>query len=319
MATAAQQRSYDEPLVGGGWVAFAGTMLILVGFFNVIDGIAAIANSDYLVHQLLFANMHAWGWFFLIFGAVQICAGFAILGGSTWAAIVGIASAFFNAIAQLSWARTYPVWAITAVVVDALVIYALVVYGGRRSRDYWADGSDRGVGPGIEGGAQPRLLVRREVRVNERDVAVRVAERIRHPVEDGVRAQQEERGRSGRHLTADVLDELVVDAGVGERAPEGAERGADREAEQRDEEDQSEQEPPEGAPEGALALQVRQLLGFRLPGAVRPPDDGGVLNLDQALVLEALQRREGLVGAGSRVELPDRETRHPGRGSPGHG
>ena len=134
MATAAQQaRSYDEPLVGGGWVAFAGTMLILVGFFNIIDGIAAIANSDYLVNQLLFANMDAWGWFFLIFGAVQICAGFAILGGSTWAAIIGIASAFFNAIAQLSWARTYPVWAISAVVVDALVIYALVVYGGRRS------------------------------------------------------------------------------------------------------------------------------------------------------------------------------------------
>jgi hypothetical protein len=80
--------------------------------------------------------MDAWGWFFLIFGAVQICAGFAILGGSTWAAIVGIASAFFNAIAQLSWARTYPVWAIAAVVVDALVIYALVVYGGRRSSEY---------------------------------------------------------------------------------------------------------------------------------------------------------------------------------------
>ena len=138
MATAAQRadRTYDEPLVGGGWVAFAGTMLILVGFFNIIDGIAAIANSDYLVNQLLFANLDAWGWFFLIWGAVQICAGFAILGGSTWAAIVGIASAFFNAIAQLSWARTYPVWAVLAIVIDGLVIYALVVYGGRRSSEY---------------------------------------------------------------------------------------------------------------------------------------------------------------------------------------
>jgi hypothetical protein len=137
MATAAQRaRSFDEPLVGGGWVAFAGTMLILVGFFNIIDGIAAIANSNYLANQLLFANMHAWGWFFLIFGAIQVCAGFAILGGATWAAIVGIASAFFNAIAQLSWARTYPVWAIAAIVVDALVIYGLVVYGGRRSSEY---------------------------------------------------------------------------------------------------------------------------------------------------------------------------------------
>src|SRR5215468_12481980 len=127
---------YEESIAGAGWITFAGILLIMVGFFNVIDGIAAIANSDYLVNQLLFANMHAWGWFFLIFGAVQICAGFAILGGSTWAAIVGIASAFFNAIAQLSWARTYPVWAIAAIVVDALVIYALVVYGGRRTESY---------------------------------------------------------------------------------------------------------------------------------------------------------------------------------------
>jgi hypothetical protein len=41
--------------------------------------------------------------------------------------------AFFNAIAQLSWAGTYPVWAISAMVLDALVIYGLVVYGGQGS------------------------------------------------------------------------------------------------------------------------------------------------------------------------------------------
>jgi uncharacterized membrane protein len=137
MATAAQRADrYDDALVGSGWVTFAGTMLILVGFFNVIDGIAAISDSKYLINQLLFSNLHAWGWFFLIWGAVQICAGFAVIGGSTWGAVVGIASAFFNIIAQLSWARTYPVWAISAVVIDALVIYALVVHGGRRSTQY---------------------------------------------------------------------------------------------------------------------------------------------------------------------------------------
>jgi multidrug transporter EmrE-like cation transporter len=40
--------------------------------------------------------------------------------------------AFANAIAQLSWARAYPVWAVCAMVIDALVIYGLIVYGGRR-------------------------------------------------------------------------------------------------------------------------------------------------------------------------------------------
>jgi hypothetical protein len=125
----AQARSYS--IEGAGWLSFAGIMLVLVGFFNIIDGIAAIANSDYLVNHLLFANMDAWGWFFLIWGVLQVLAGFAILGGAVWAAAVGIIAAFFNAIAQLSWAATYPVWAVTAVVIDVLVIYALVVYGGR--------------------------------------------------------------------------------------------------------------------------------------------------------------------------------------------
>ena len=134
MATARLDRTYvEEEASGTGWIAFAGMMLILVGFFNVIDGIAAIANSDYLVNQLLFSNLDAWGWFFLIWGALQICAGFAVYSGATWGAIVGVISAFVNAIAQLSWARAYPVWAICALVLDVLIIYGLVVYGGRRT------------------------------------------------------------------------------------------------------------------------------------------------------------------------------------------
>jgi hypothetical protein len=124
--------SYGKSLEGAGWLTFAGIMLIMVGFFNVIDGIAAIGNSKYLTNQLLFANLDAWGWFFLIWGILQILAGFAIFGGSTWGAIVGIVTAFFNAIAQLAWAGTYPVWAISAIVLDVLIIYGLVVYGGRR-------------------------------------------------------------------------------------------------------------------------------------------------------------------------------------------
>ena len=127
------ERYESAAQVGSGWIGFAGIMLILVGFFNIIDGISAIANADYLVNQLLFANLDAWGWFFLIWGILQVFAGFAIMSGSTWGAIVGIVTAFVNAIAQLSWARTYPVWAIAAIVLDVLIIYALVVHGGRRT------------------------------------------------------------------------------------------------------------------------------------------------------------------------------------------
>jgi hypothetical protein len=124
---------YGRAMPGAGWIGFAGIMLILVGFFNVIDGIAAISNSKYVVNQLLFSNLDAWGWFFLIWGVIQIIAGFAVLGGAAWAAVVGVVTAFFNAIAQLSWVHVNPVWAVCAIVIDVLVIYGLLVYGGRGS------------------------------------------------------------------------------------------------------------------------------------------------------------------------------------------
>jgi hypothetical protein len=125
----------DQVREGSGWLGFAGVLLILVGFFNIIDGIAAIGNANYLANQLLFANLDAWGWFFLIWGIIQVLAGFAVLGGASWGALVGIVTAFLNIIAQFAWAQTYPVWAIAAIVADVLVIYGLLVYGFGRSSE----------------------------------------------------------------------------------------------------------------------------------------------------------------------------------------
>ena len=133
-----QNEMYARAMPGAGWLGFAGIMLVLVGFFNVIDGISAISGSKYVVNQLLFANLDTWGWFFLIWGVLQICAGFAILGGAAWGAIVGIVTAFFNAIAQLSWIGINPWWATIAIVLDVLIIYGLIVYGGRGSDEAYA-------------------------------------------------------------------------------------------------------------------------------------------------------------------------------------
>ncbi len=116
------------------WLDLAGILLFLVGFFNIIDGISAISDSKYLAPHVLFSNLHAWGWFFLIVGIVQILAGWAVMKNAGWAAIVGLVTAFVNAIAQLSAAHTFTVWALTIVTMDVLVIYGLARYGGGRGR-----------------------------------------------------------------------------------------------------------------------------------------------------------------------------------------
>ena len=115
------------------WLDFGCLLLVLVGSFNIIDGIAAIRNSKYLTHQVLFSNIHAWGWFFLIWGIIQIFAGIAVFRGKTWAIWLAVATAFVNALSHLSAARTYPVWSIMIIVIDVLIMYGLVVRTGRRS------------------------------------------------------------------------------------------------------------------------------------------------------------------------------------------
>ena len=49
---------------------FGGILLMLVGAFNVLDGVVALANPDYEHAELLVGNMTAWGWFLLVFGVM---------------------------------------------------------------------------------------------------------------------------------------------------------------------------------------------------------------------------------------------------------
>lgn len=134
MATAPLPKEMQQAADRHTWLDFAGVLMILVGFFNIIDGISGIANSKYLSHDTLFADIKAWGWFFLIVGIVQVIAGWAVMQGAGWAAVVGIATAFVNAISQISSSHTFVFWAITIVAVDVLIIYGLVRYGGDRGR-----------------------------------------------------------------------------------------------------------------------------------------------------------------------------------------
>lgn len=110
------------------WYDFACVLLFLVGIFNIIDGISAVSDSKYLSNSVIFANLHAWGWFFIIVGAIQLIAAFGAYRGATWALVLAIVTAFFNAISHLGAARTYPVWSIMIITIDVLVMYGLIVH-----------------------------------------------------------------------------------------------------------------------------------------------------------------------------------------------
>jgi hypothetical protein len=131
---------------GYGWKMFAGIMIILVGFFNVIDGLRAITNASQIeshfpnghVQLPLTDNLKTWGWVVLILGVVLILAGFLIFSGNMFGRIVGVIVACLNAIVQLSYIDHNTFWSFTAILVDVLIIYALVAHGGRIQDDWSA-------------------------------------------------------------------------------------------------------------------------------------------------------------------------------------
>jgi len=123
--------AYDE--AGGGWILFAGIMLMLVGVLNVIWGIAAIADSSFFIHntRYILSNLNTWGWVTLVIGVVQMFAAYSIWAGNQFGRWVGIAVAGLSAIGALMSIPAYPFWSLAIFAVDILVIYGLSAYGGQ--------------------------------------------------------------------------------------------------------------------------------------------------------------------------------------------
>jgi hypothetical protein len=120
----------------GYWmIVFAVALLVTVGFFNLIDGIAAIANSHVFIANAHYVvgDLRAWGWVVLILGVLQLIAAIAILAGSQaarWFAVVVIG---LNAIGQMLFIPAYPFWSLLIIAVDIVALWGLCAYGSREN------------------------------------------------------------------------------------------------------------------------------------------------------------------------------------------
>jgi hypothetical protein len=110
-------------------------MLVIGGVLDVIYGIAAIDNANFYVagKHYIFSSLNTWGWVHTILGAGMVVAGFAIFNRSQFAVWFGVAVASLNAIGQLLSIDSYPLLSLALFGVDILIVYGLVVYGGRET------------------------------------------------------------------------------------------------------------------------------------------------------------------------------------------
>jgi hypothetical protein len=111
-----------------GWIAFAGTMLLVIGAINIFQGIVALIDDEHVVatpNNFIIVDITGWGWTLLLWGLVMVAVGLGLLAGMTWARIVGIIVVGLHAIAQVAWIGAYPIWSLLMIALDTLVLFAL--------------------------------------------------------------------------------------------------------------------------------------------------------------------------------------------------
>jgi hypothetical protein len=118
---------------GYGWVTFAGVLLLIIGSVNFIEGLAAIGNARFFVHNTNYVagSLNTWGWVVLCIGAIQFVVGLGVFIQNQIARWVGVAALAANAVVQLMLMPAYPFWSLALFGANVVALYGLVAHGKR--------------------------------------------------------------------------------------------------------------------------------------------------------------------------------------------
>ena len=129
----------DERTRGGdysGWAAFAGVIMFIVGSLDALWGLAAVLNDDVVVvggHGAIIADITTWGWVHLILGSIIALTGLGLLAGNSGARVAAIFFLAVNAISQIVWFSSAPLWAFLLILLDVVIIYQLTARWDRQA------------------------------------------------------------------------------------------------------------------------------------------------------------------------------------------
>jgi hypothetical protein len=107
-------------------------MMIIGGMLNALYGFIAVINDEWVVwgnRTAVYLDITQWGWVHMIMGLVVLLCGIGLFSGNILARTVGVIVASLSLIANFFFLPAYPLWAMTIIVIDALVIWALIVHG----------------------------------------------------------------------------------------------------------------------------------------------------------------------------------------------
>jgi hypothetical protein len=131
--TASARYAEPEPTAWTGWVVFAAVMMVMVGTFQVIEGLVALFDDGFYAVSpdglIVSVDYNVWGWIHLLVGLVLMAAGFGVMAGNVVARAVGVVIALISAVLNLAFIAAYPLWSTIVIAIDVVVIYALTAHG----------------------------------------------------------------------------------------------------------------------------------------------------------------------------------------------
>jgi hypothetical protein len=109
---------------------FAGVLLMIASFFDILQGASAVANDDLYAQgseYLYKFDMTAWGWIHVVIGVLGVAVSIGILRRAGWGQVTGIIVAGLSMLTNFAFLPVYPVWGAFIIGFNALVIWALCV------------------------------------------------------------------------------------------------------------------------------------------------------------------------------------------------
>jgi hypothetical protein len=113
----------------GAGILFTSAMLLVIGIFDVIQGLVALFKDDvYVIGSsglVLTTDWTTWGWALIAWGAVMILASASLYAGGGFGRWFSIIAVGVNMIAQFAFFPAYPLWSLLVVGVSVVVLWAL--------------------------------------------------------------------------------------------------------------------------------------------------------------------------------------------------
>lgn len=120
-----------------GWIGFASIFMAISGFFHIMFGIGALFSQTWYAYtsgQAYLLDTTSWGWAMILTGILLGITSIMLMSGNMLGRIAGGIVATIGILVNLALLPVAPIWAIIAIVVSVMVLYAIIAHGDEMKR-----------------------------------------------------------------------------------------------------------------------------------------------------------------------------------------